>query len=78
MPSHKRLVQMPGMLRGAGGEAHCEVSAAEVTNTTIGQTAYAYRSVSSVSGELPDGLYELLWAGQKTMLRNFSGRWSRF
>lgn len=74
--SQSRAVILPGVLRGMGHEVQCNVSARLVSlpndNTP---PVYTKLDVSGEPANLPDGLYELTFAGQTASYRRKQGLW---
>lgn len=75
MTSTKRTVTLQGILTGQGLESTCVVSAVEVTLVGTGQTALAKFKIQGVAKALPEGRYELLCNGEKTMVKLEDGFW---
>jgi hypothetical protein len=75
MISPKKLVILSGTIRGQGHEAHCTLSALEVTLPGADFAAYAQYSVRTVSRRLPEGDYEVSVNEQSFAVRHEGGHW---
>ena len=77
MPSNRVIVTMRGMTGGMGLEAECLVKAMEITLPNSGlPPEYAKMSIHRVSiGNLPDGPYEVSFAGRQERMQKRGDEW---
>jgi len=73
--SRRELVELSGILRGAGREASCILRATKVSLPGSGAVAYTNYSMKAVSEALPDGDYELIVNGDAIRLVLSNGHW---
>lgn len=74
MASTKRNVNFPGVLRGQGMEAQCEVWMVETTNPGLPPAKSQYR-IRNVSKTLPDGNYTVTVNGESHEVQRQNGNW---
>lgn len=62
-----------GLLRGMGREARCELMAWRETSST--GRVYMRCSITRAPANLPDGSYQLFFAGHRVTTRKWEGHW---
>jgi hypothetical protein len=75
MISRKTTVTLNGILTGQGLESTCTVSAVEISRVGTDEVTVARLKIQSVAKALPEGIYELLCNGEKTMVKHEDGFW---
>ena len=73
--SRRELVELSGILRGAGHETSCTLRATKVSLPGSGAAAYTNYSMKAVSEALPDGNYDLLVDGETHGIILSNGHW---
>jgi hypothetical protein len=75
MTSTRERVSFPGIIRGQGQEAHCTVYATKVSLPGTSESAITDCDIQNVSKRLPDGNYQVTYAGRTDAVRYQGGNW---
>lgn len=68
-------VLMKGTLRGMGHEAPCELIATKTVLPEAAQPVYSHCAIIEAPRELPDGDYEIEFAGEIAITKRHAGSW---
>lgn len=68
-------VLMKGTLRGMGHEAPCELIATKTVLPEATQPVYSHCAIIEAPRELPDGDYEIEFAGEIAVTKRHGGSW---
>lgn len=75
MASHRNIVMLAGQLSGMGREAECTVSAVKVSLLGTGVFEYANLGIHDEPKDLPDGQYQIQFAGKTVPVQRHGGAW---
>jgi hypothetical protein len=79
MGPHRTSVVLPGRLIGMGLDVECDVSAVKVSLPGTNLFEYAKLGIHNAPGEMPDGDYQITFAGRTAAIKRYGGAWiSRF
>jgi hypothetical protein len=76
MPSPLESVLLPAQLTGMNQRVTCSVSAIKVTTPGTGKYNFARPRVVGAPGDLPDGKYQVTFAGRSLEVERKKGIWS--
>lgn len=74
-PSYRETVLLSGNLAGQKYEGPCVVRAIKVSIPRLDICEYVGAEVAEASSELPDGPYQLTFAGRRMRAFNIAGDW---
>jgi len=75
MSSHRETVILKGQLEGMGVLAECTVSAVKVSLPLLNIWEYVRCSIHKAPGSLPDGHYQVTFAGRTMDVKKLGGDW---
>lgn len=75
MESRIEIEMLPGCLIGPGREIPCTVGARRISLPETGAIKYRTLGICGVSDDIPDGHYQVTFAGQTFPIRRHRGAW---